>query len=246
MRKIIWLATASLVLVSATAHAVPPDTSSMPQLVLPQATPDEEIIPGPVFTYSVTAASNYIFRGVSQTENGAAVFGAARVSYDQFYAGTGIENVDFHNSTDAEYDLSAGWTPKFEGFRFDLGLIRYGYINAPSHIDTIEYKGVILHDFGPVTFGAGINYTPNYFGSGHDGIYGEGRGTYHITESLSASAALGRQFVDGGIGHTTWNAGLNYAITKNFSVDARYYDTNEHSLGSTYDSHYVAAIKAAF
>jgi uncharacterized protein (TIGR02001 family) len=239
MRKLSSAAVASLWLASPTSQAAPPDTSSMPQLVLPQATPAEDAAPsGPQFTYSVTAASNYIFRGVSQTENDPAVFGAARVTDDQFYAGAGIENVDFHNSTDAEYDLSGGWTPVVEGFRLDLGVIRYGYIDEPvhTHIDTVDLKGVVLHDFGPA----------NFFGAGRDGIYFEGRGTYKITDSLSASGALGRQTVDGGIDHTTWNAGLDYAVTKNISIDARYYDTDEHSLGSVYGSHFVAAIKGSF
>ncbi len=49
-----------------------------------------------------------------------------------------------------------------------------------------------------------------------------------------------------GINHTTWNAGLDYSFTKNIALDARYYDTNSHSLGDTYGSHYVAAIKFSF
>jgi len=249
MRKLSSAAAASLWLACPTAQAASPDTSSMPQLVLPQATPVEDVAAtGPQFTYSVTAASDYIFRGVSQTENNPAVFGAARVTDDQFYAGAGIENVDFHNSTNAEYDLSGGWTPVVEGFRLDLGVIRYGYIDEPvhTHIDTVDFKGVVLHDFGPATFAIAVYYTPNFFGAGRDGIYVEGRGTYKITDSLSASGALGRQTVDGGIDHTTWNAGLNYTVTNNISIDARYYDTDEHSLGSVYGSHFVAAIKGAF
>jgi uncharacterized protein (TIGR02001 family) len=221
----------------------------MPQLILPPATPPEEDATEPQFAFSVTAASNYIFRGVSQTEDRPAIFGSARVTDDQFYAGAGIENVDFHNGTDAEYDLSGGWTPVFDGFRFDLGVIRYGYIDEPAHvpqIDTVDFKGVVLHDLGPATLAGAVYYTPNFFGTGRAGIYFEGRATYRIIAGLSAAGALGRQTVEGEVDHTTWNVGLNYAFTTNFSLDARYYDTNEHSLGKVYGSHYVAAIKAAF
>jgi uncharacterized protein (TIGR02001 family) len=248
MRKTIWTAASALALASPISQAAPPDTSSMPQLVLPQATPAEDVATEPQFAYSVTAASNYIFRGVSQTENDPAVFGTARVTDGDFYAGAGMENVDFHNSTDAEYDLSGGWTPVVDGFRLDLGVIRYGYINEPAHthIDTVDFKGVVLHDIGPATLAVAVYYTPNFFGIGRDGVYFEGRGTYRITDSLSASGALGRQTVNGGLDHTTWNAGLNYALTKNISIDARYYDTDQHSLGRLYGSHYVAAIKASF
>jgi uncharacterized protein (TIGR02001 family) len=126
-------------------------------------------------------------------------------------------------------------------------MIRYGYIDEPAHthIDTVDFKGVVLHDFGPATFALAVFYTADYFGSHHDGIYTEGRTSYKITDELTAGGALGRQTVDAGLDHTTWNAGLTYAITKNFSLDARYYDTNEHNLGTLYGSHYVAAIKAS-
>jgi uncharacterized protein (TIGR02001 family) len=241
-------ATSVLCLWGAQSRAAPPDTSSMPQLILTPATPTEAVPTEPQFLFSATAASNYLFRGVSQTENRPAIFGAARVTDDQFYAGVGIENVDFHNSTDAEYDLSGGWTPIIAGFRLDLGVIRYGYINEPahSHIDTVDFKGVALHDFGPLTFGAAIFYTPNFFGSGHDGEYVEGRATYRIIDSLSAGGAVGRQFVTEGTDHSTWNIGLNYTVIKPIALDLRYYDTSEHSLGSLYGSHFVAAIKASF
>jgi uncharacterized protein (TIGR02001 family) len=219
----------------------------MPQLNLPQATPPEPVVAGPVFAFSATAASNYIFRGISQTENSAAVFGTGRVSYDNFYFGVGIENVNFHNSTAAEYDLSAGWTPVVSGFRFDLGVLRYGYIDQPAHsyIDTYEFKGAVLHDFGRATLGAAIYYSPAYFGTHHDDVYVEGRAAYRFTSKLSVSGAAGRQS-DGLADHTTWNAGATYAFTKHLALDLRYADTDEHELGKTYGSHYTAAIKASF
>jgi len=247
MRKILPAA-ALLWLVCPVAHADPPDLSSMPQLILPPATPPAEVVLGPLFTSSVTAASNYIFRGVSQTANQMAIFGTERVSYDQFYAGAGAENVAFHNGTDAEYDLSAGWAPVIDGFRFDFGVIRYGYIHEPAHthIDTVDYKAVVLHDFGPITLGASVYYTADFFGSGHEGVYFEGSAAYRITKKLSVGGALGRQTLEVGTQHDTWNAGVNYALTKHIALDVRYYDTTEHDLGRTYGSHYVAALKAAF
>jgi uncharacterized protein (TIGR02001 family) len=231
------------------ANAAPPDTSSMPQLALPQATPPGEVAVGPPqVSLTATAATNYVFRGVSQTENDPAIFGAARVTYGNFYGGVGVENVNFHNSTDAEYDLSAGWTPTVAGFRLDLGVIRYGYVNEPAHtsIDTTEFKAVALHDIGPATLAVAVYYTNNFFGSDHDGVYVEGRGSYRVTRSLTLSGALGRQSVDAGTDHTTWNAGLTYAFTKHIALDLRYYDTDQHDLGKPYGSHYVAAIKGSF
>jgi len=248
MRKILAAYTmAVLMLGCATARAAPPDTSSMPQLELPPATPPETAPAGPVLALTATVASNYIFRGVSQTENQGAVFGSAAVSYDNFYAGAGIENVNFHNSTAAEYDLSAGWTPKADGFKFDLGVVRYGYIDQPAHsfIDTVEFKGMVRHDFGQATLGAAIYYSPNYFGTHRDDVYAEGRAGYRLTHKLTLSGAAGRQS-DGLADHWTWNAGATYAFTKHLALDLRYADTDQHDLGKTYGSHFTAAIKASF
>jgi uncharacterized protein (TIGR02001 family) len=105
---------------------------------------------------------------------------------------------------------------------------------------------VVLHDFGAVTLGAAAYYTSDFFGTGHKAIYFEGRATYRVTKKLSAGGTLGRQTVDDGTNHDTWNLGLNYAFTKHVALDLRYYDTNEHRLGHDYKSHYVAAVKASF
>jgi uncharacterized protein (TIGR02001 family) len=242
-------AAAALCLGCGAVAETPPDTSTMPQLALPQAVAPDEAPSAPLqLTFSATAASNYTFRGVSQTENAAALFGAARVDYKNFYLGVGGENVDFHNSTDAEYDLSGGWTPVVSGFRLDLGFIRYGYVNQPAHteIDTTEAKAVVLHDLGPATVAVAVYYTSDFFGSHHDAVYVEGRGSYRITKSLTASGAVGRQTIDSGTDHTTWNAGLTYAFTKHVGLDLRYADTDRHELGKTYASHFVAAIKGSF
>jgi uncharacterized protein (TIGR02001 family) len=246
-----FLAAATMTIVGlgcSTALAAPPDTSSMPQLAVPQATPPEEVATGPVFAFTATAASDYIFRGISQTENAVAVFGSGRVSYDNFYAGVGAENVNFHNSTNAEYDLSVGWTPVVNGFRFDIGAVRYGYIDQPMHtyIDTVEFKGVVLHDFGPATLSAAVFYSGNYFGTHRNDVYVEERGAYRITPKLSISGAVGERQGEGQATQMNWNAGATYAFTKHIALDLRYADTDEHDLGKTYGSHFTAAIKASF
>jgi uncharacterized protein (TIGR02001 family) len=201
----------------------------------------------PVYTFSVTAASNYIFRGVSQTENNFTGFGLARGDYEDFYAAAGMEHVDFHNSIDAEYDLYLGWKPSIYDFNFDLGAVRWGYVDEPSHvsIDTVELKGAVSHTFGPATLGAVVYFAPDYFGTGHNGTYTEGNATYAVIENLSASAAVGYQRDAVGTSHAAWNVGADYTIMKHFTLDVRYYDTDGHELGKLYNSHFVVAIKAA-
>ncbi len=211
------------------------------------ATAHAQDLPTPQVSVGVTAATDYIFRGVSQTRNDPAIFGSARLTVGQLYAGAGIENVDFNTSITAEYDLSAGWKPTVAGFALDLGVIRYGYLDEPAHhIDTVDFKAVASHRIGPATIGAAVYYTPDYFGSHRDGVYYEANGAVPVWQKLSLSAALGRQTIGAGGDYTTWNAGADYALAKHLSVGVHYYDTDTHGAGKVYGSHVVGAISAAF
>ena len=201
-----------------------------------------------MFSVSVTGATDYIFRGVSQTQNDPAIFGSAKVSYDQFYFAAGAENVDFNNGINTEYDLSGGWTPTFATVNFDLGAIRYGYIGAApgASIDTFELHGALSRAFGPVRLGGAINHAFDYFGSGRPATYFEGNAAYSITQHLTASGAIGRQQVDAGGSYTTWNLGGSYGLGKHITAGLRYTDTNAHVRGKVYHSHVVASVNVGF
>jgi uncharacterized protein (TIGR02001 family) len=207
-----------------------------------------QVPPAPVFSFSVIGASDYLFRGVSQTENDPAIFGSAKVSYDHFYLAVGAENVDFNNGIKAEYDLSGGWSPSLGKFNFDLGAIRYGYIGAQAglFIDTTELHGAVSRAIGPITLGGAVNYALRYFGTKRPATYVEGNAAYKITNRLTASGAVGRQEIDAGNSFTTWNVGAGYALAKHISVGARYTDTDGHAFGRLYHSHFVVSAQAGF
>lgn len=197
-------------------------------------------------SFSATAASDYIFRGVSQTENGPDGFLAARLTSDDFYAGVGGESVNFHNGITGEYDLSAGWMPSYDGFNFNVGAIRYGYTNEPAHVnlDTLEFLGAISHAAGPFTLGASVHYTPNYFGTHEDGTYYEGTLSYPVPllDGLSLNGAVGYQQKSVGGSFTNWNLGASYSFFDHLALSLRYTDTDAHRFGKTYNSHFVAGL----
>ncbi|MBU3750980.1 MAG: hypothetical protein FGM52_11110, partial [Mycobacterium sp.] len=78
----------------------------------------------PEFSFNVGAASDYVFRGFSQTDSGPQVYGGADMSIGIFYAGTWLSNVDFGDSTDMEYDLYAGFKPTVGPVSLDVGIVR--------------------------------------------------------------------------------------------------------------------------
>ncbi len=77
-------------------------------------------------TANIGYTSNYIFRGVEQTNTGS---GSAGLDYENdsgFYAGTWVADVD----SGLETDLYAGFGTSFNGIDLGIGATYYGYTEA--------------------------------------------------------------------------------------------------------------------
>lgn len=192
-------------------------------------------------------ASDYVFRGVSQTDEGPYVFGTVNVAAGAFYAGAGAETVDFGNSIDAEYDLWAGWTPKVGEVQLNLGVVRYGYMNTPAgvDIDTVELKAGGNVPVGGGSVGATIAWTDDFFGSGDSGTYVEVNGSSAPLHGWTLGGALGQQQIAVGGDYSTWNFGASHALGP-VVLDLRYHDTDAHDRGDLFGARAVATLKATF
>ena len=77
---------------------------------------------------SLGVASNYYFRGVTQTSDNAAVSGSVDYANDSgFYLGTWMSNVDFgrdENGEDYKADMEVDF---YAGFANDIGDSGFGY-----------------------------------------------------------------------------------------------------------------------
>lgn len=197
--------------------------------------------------FNVGANTDYVFRGVSQTDQDPSVFGGADASFAGIgYAGVWVSNVDFGNGTDAEFDLYGGIKPTLGAISFDIGILYYGYIDQPtgSHEDYFEGKITASVPAGPATLGAAFYYSPEFFGKTGDATYYEINGAVPLGGGkFTLSGALGYQQVKGPADYTTWNVGIGYAINDHIGIDVRYHDTDEHKFGNIYDSRVVAGLK---
>ena len=91
---------------------------------------------------NAAVTSNYIWRGISQTNEAAAGQGGIDYGHDSgFYAGTWVSNVAFGNVNNAGYemDIYAGFGGEAGGLGYDLGVITYQYPLAPSTSFTEVY-----------------------------------------------------------------------------------------------------------
>ena len=200
--------------------------------------------------FNVGANTDYVFRGVSQTDEDPSVFGGVDATIGSIgYAGVWVSNVDFNNGTNAEFDLYGGIKPVVGPVTLDLGVIYYGYVDQPSgsHEDYWEFKAAGSIPAGPATLGAAVFYSPEFFGKTGDAYYYEVNASLPIPNSkFSISGAVGHQQVEGPADYTTWNAGVGFALTDHIGFDLRYWDTDEHSFGKIYDSRVVIGVKATF
>lgn len=203
---------------------------------------------GPKLSYNLGVASDYVFRGVSQTQENPQVFAGVDLSAGEFYAGTWASSVDFGDKTDAEVDLYAGYKPTLGAATLDLGVIYYGYVGAPKGADygNVEFKAAASIPAGKGGVGAAVFYSPDSFGAAKEAVYYELNGSYPIAAKWTVSGAVGRQTYEGSGDYATWNVGAAYALTDKLSLDLRYHDTDEHGFGKTYGARAVASLKAMF
>jgi uncharacterized protein (TIGR02001 family) len=202
-------------------------------------------------TFNVGASTDYVFRGISQTDEDPQIFGGADISFAGMgYAGVWASNVDFGDGTDAEFDLYAGVKPTLGPVALDFGAIYYGYVDDNGDWDYWEFKAAGSLPLGPGAVGAAVYYTPDATGvSKTDGWYYEVNGSVTIPQTkFSLSGAVGRQtFDDDYVDYTTWNLGVGYAVTENLGLDLRYWDTSkEGTLGPLAGDRFVAGFKASF
>ena len=200
---------------------------------------------------NAAVSSDYVFRGVSQTEEEAAVSAGVDLTNGSFYAGAWASNVAFPGDPDtgAEIDLYAGIRPEFAGWTWDVGAVGYFYTGQPdgADYDYVELKAGASRAVGPVTVGAVVFWSPDYFGAAEDeATYVEGNAAFEATGKWTISGALGRQYLSSDFDYTTWNVGAAYALTDALTLDLRYHDTDEHDFGQIYESRAVATLKAAF
>ena len=206
---------------------------------------------GPTFAFNVGANTDYVFRGISQTDEDPSVFGGVDATMGIGYAGAWVSNVDFGNGTDAEFDLYAGVKPTVGPVSFDLGVIYYGYIDQPSGSNEDYWEGKIAASVpaGPATLGVAVYYSPEFFGKTGDAVYYEANAAIAVPNTkFTFSGAVGRQEVDKAFDYTTWNAGVGFAITDHIGLDLRYWDTNKDKTvtGGLGDARVVGGIKFTF
>ena len=107
------------------------------------------LLVGPAFaddlSANVSVTNNYIWRGLTQTTNEAAVQGGIDYSHDSgFYAGTWASNVQYgaDDVYSYEHDLYFGFAGESGDISYDVGYLYYNY-DAEAEFDFAEIYGSV-------------------------------------------------------------------------------------------------------
>jgi len=200
----------------------------------------------PEIAWNLGVTSDYVFRGYSQTSEAPAIFGGVDITAGSFYAGAWASNVDFGDDTDAEFDIYGGYRTEVSGFAVDVGVVGYLYVSQPAgaDYDYAELKAAASRAFGPVTLGAAVYWSPDFFGADEEATYVEANAAFSPATKWTVSGAVGHQALDVNADYATWNAGVAYAFSDNVAIDVRYPDTG--FTGPLSDDRVVGALKFIF
>ena len=203
-------------------------------------------IPGK-FSWNLALASDYVFRGLTQTDSGPAIQGGMDYEYKMsndimLYAGIWGSNVDFNESAAVdgatiETDLYGGLKGKIgrTGASWNAGLIYYAYPGADSDLnyDYMEFTMGGAYDFGFAEVNASVNYSPEYFANSGEAIYTKIGATVPIpwVKGLSLSGHVGDQYIDdtaafGTPDYFDWALAVIYDADGKFNVSIKYTDTD--------------------
>lgn len=184
------------------------------------------------FTLSANVGlfSEYVFRGISQSDEKPALQGGFDVTHSSgLYAGLWSSSVDFNDGDEAsiETDLYGGFASEYNGLSYDLGFIYYGYPGADSNLnyDFWELAVALGYDFDVAALSASANYSPDYFGSTGDSVYYATALDVPLPYDFSFTAHAGYQTIDEAKDYADWSLGLGYNLA-GFDLSLTYHDTN--------------------
>lgn len=97
---------------------------------------------------NVAMTSNYVWRGMTQSDNAPAIQGGFDASYGGLYAGVWGSNVDFNSDDNSiEVDLYAGYAGEISGLSYDLNYCQYAYPHDTKASNFGEASVTLGYDF---------------------------------------------------------------------------------------------------
>ena len=184
-----------------------------------------------IYSWNAALTSDYVFRGVSQTDEEPALQLGADLNFDSgFYVGVWGSNVDFGDgSPDIEIDTYIGWNADLSSsWNFDIQLNRYNYIGEDDDFGDGDYNELITSFTWDETISLTYGYTNDVYALGETGQYFGASGSWDMGNGVGLDLSVGKSTFDRSTGiedYKDWSVGIN----RDFgfvNVALGYYDTD--------------------
>jgi len=207
------------------------------------------------FTVGAGLTSNYLFRGISQSDNKPSVNANAEIRYTfndmlTAYVGTAGSSVKLTNqdaSPSLEWDVMGGLRGTFGSFGVDVGAVGYIYPSFRTDGNVIFptnptwWEGYVKTSYAvndSITLGVNAFFTPSYLDTSANGTYLAGTAAVKLPYDFAISGEIGYQWLGTTDAqhapysarrnlpdYTYWNVGASYTY-KIATLDLRYHDTS--------------------
>jgi uncharacterized protein (TIGR02001 family) len=185
-------------------------------------------------SFNVGLASDYRYRGISQSRLDPAV--SAGVDYSHasgLYVGTWLSSVrwikDSGGNAPAEWDLYGGYKGSAGPVAYDVGLLRYQYPNAQLAVspNTTEIYGALTYGVATLKYSHALT---NLFGvaDSKGSGYLDLSASFDLGDGWSVVPHVGRQWVrhNGALAYTDYAVTLNKDFGQGLSASAALIGTN--------------------
>lgn len=169
---------------------------------------------------NITMTSNYLYRGVTQSD-GPAVQGSLTLSHESgAYVSVWGSSINFANNL--ELDPSVGYTGKVGELTYDVGALYYGYPNSSAanggvQEDFLEFYGSISAAGAKV----GLAYSPDFYNETGKAIYVNASYAREVA-GLGLSAYVGYSILEDGSVGKSWVAPEDKFVDYKLSVSKQF------------------------
>jgi len=205
--------------------------------------------PSSSVSWEVGVVSDYLFRGVSQTDEKATLQGTLTwTSASGFYVGSFASGVDFgEGSPDVEVDYFVGYGfDASDKVNIDVMLNRYTYPGASE----LAYNELITTATVAENWAVSVGYTNDVWGSGTGGWYYGLSHDWELPSDVTLSANVGRNVFnasDVAADYTDWGVGISRSFGP-AAVSLGYYGTDgtaRDGFGKVADNRLLLSVKFA-
>jgi len=194
------------------------------------------------FSANAALTNNYVWRGVTQSDERFAVQGGVDYDFGMGAAvGAWASTVDFNDATDFELDLYGSYSGMITDMMgFTAGGIAYLYPNQPGSTDYnfFEIYGGLDFNLDPATVSGKIYYAPDIYND--SAWYFTGGVAVPVTDFLEVGANAGYWIWESSSDPWDWNAGATFSWEQ-FSLFVGYADTDL----AGFDGQFIATVSVS-